>query len=471
MFSLKNSRARSLLRLAAPAVFLVALLAPAEAAAQAQRGVRLGGASNSQRRFALVIGNGAYQNSPLSNPVNDAQDMAQALRLLGFEVQSGSNLTQREMRQMIREFGQRIKGGGVGLFYYAGHGVQVKGQNYLIPVGADIQTEADVEDLAVSVNLVLGLMDEASNGLNIVILDACRNNPFARSFRSAAGGLAQVDAPTGTLIAYATAPGSVASDGASRNGLYTQELLKFMRTPGLDIENVFKQVRISVRNLTQGRQTPWESSSLVGDFYFTRAGNDAPEGNSTAAQPGSSVDSTAIELSYWDSIKNSSDPEDFRAYLRKYPNGQFADLARRRAEPPRNRPESSNAATPRRDQPESTTTSGASEGRKPNDGRPAGGGATQGRTVSGGVLNGKAISKPQPEYPQEAKDAGASGTVTVQVVVDEQGRVVSASAISGHRLLQQAAVNAARQARFSPLLQAGQPVKVSGILTYNFVLQ
>ena len=170
---------------------------------------------------------------------------------------------------MIREFGRKLKGGGQGLFYYAGHGVQLKGKNYLIPVDSDIQSETDVEDQGVDVNLVLGFMDEAGNGLNIVILDACRNNPFTRSFRSASRGLAQMDAPSGTLIAYATAPGSVASDGATRNGTYTQELLKFVRTPNLNVEEVFKQVRKSVRNLTQGRQTPWESSSLTGDFYFT----------------------------------------------------------------------------------------------------------------------------------------------------------------------------------------------------------
>jgi TonB family protein len=435
------------------------------------RGLTLeaGPGARNGRRVALVIGNGAYDVAPLNNPVNDAQDMAQSLRQLGFDVLSGSNLTQREMRQLIREFGQKIKGGGVGLFYYAGHGMQVKGQNYLIPVGADIQAEADVEDLAVSVNLVLNVMDDAGNGLNIVVLDACRNNPFARSFRSAAGGLAQVDAPTGTLIAYATAPGSVASDGTSRNGLYTQELLKFMRTPGLDIENVFKQVRISVRTLTQGRQTPWEASSLVGDFYFTGAGREAPASSAATPANPSPTDSSAFELSYWDSIKNSTDPEDFKAYLRKYPDGQFADLARRKAGPTRTRPESnadagSGQAAPqtsaKREAP--SAESGAGESTKQQ------GGNARGRVVSGGVLNGKATSLPAPEYPREARAANASGTVTVQVLVDEEGRVVSADAMGGHPLLRQAAVAAARQARFSPLTASGQPVKVSGILTYNF---
>lgn len=224
----------------------------------------------SLRRLALVIGNGAYENTaPLKNPPNDATDMADALSNVGFTVERGVDLKQRQMKLMIREFGQKLRGGGQGLFYFAGHGVQLRGRNYLIPIDAAIQSEADVEDQGVDANLILGLMDEAGNGLNVVILDACRNNPFARSFRSASNGLAQMDAPSGTLIAYATAPGSVASDGNARNGLYTQELLKNMLIPGLSIEEVLKRVRISVRNATAGKQTTWESSSLIGDFYFS----------------------------------------------------------------------------------------------------------------------------------------------------------------------------------------------------------
>jgi hypothetical protein len=173
------------------------------------------------------------------------------------------------MKRAIRSFGEQLRGSdGIGLFYYAGHGVQVKGVNYLIPVGATVNTEEEVEYEGIDVGLVLAQMESAKNKLNIVILDACRNNPFARSFRSADKGLASIDAPSGTLLAYSTAPGSVASDGTGRNGLYTQELLKQMQTSGLSIEDVFKRVRVSVRGLTQDKQTPWESSSLTGDFYF-----------------------------------------------------------------------------------------------------------------------------------------------------------------------------------------------------------
>ncbi|MBC7910313.1 MAG: caspase family protein [Pyrinomonadaceae bacterium] len=289
------------------------------------------------KRIALVIGNGAYATSPLKNPPNDATDMAKSLSNVGFTVEHGINLTQRQMKAMIREFGQKLKAGGQGLFYFAGHGVQLKGRNYLIPVDAEITSESDVEDQGVDAALVLGLMDEAGNGLNVVILDACRNNPFARSFRSTTNGLAQVDAPTGTLVAYSTAPGKVARDGTGRNGAYTAQLLKQISVPGLPIEEVMKRVRANLKQLTNGEQVPWESSSLVGDFYFTALSSPAnKESASSKVIPKSEVvnrdpiDPAAIELTYWDTIKHSTDAEDFKSYLLEYPVGQFASLARNR---------------------------------------------------------------------------------------------------------------------------------------------
>ena len=282
-----------------------------------------------QRRIALVIGNGAYTTAPpLKNPPNDARDMATTLRTLGFNVTSDVNVNQRDMKRLIREFGQNLKKGGSGLFYYAGHGVQSKGHNYLIPIDADIQSEAEIEDLGVDVNLVLNFMDDAQNGLNIVILDACRNNPFARSFRSASNGLAQVDAPTGTLIAYATAPGSVAADGDGRNGIYTQELLKQIKRSGLSIEDVFKQVRISVRGATNGKQTPWESSSLVGEFYFNGKLDLAT--NKIQLADNNRANGSEIEEEYWANIRSSDDPKAFEGYLREYPSGKYVTLARQR---------------------------------------------------------------------------------------------------------------------------------------------
>ncbi len=258
-----------------------------------------------ERRIALVIGNGAYTKAPpLKNPPNDARDMAVTLKTLGFDVTSGININQRDMKRLIREFGQKLKAGGSGLFYYAGHGVQSKGHNYLIPVDADIQSEAEVEDSAVDVNLLLNYMDDAQNGVNIVILDACRDNPFSRSFRSASNGLAQVDAPTGTLIAYATAPGRVASDGTGQNGLYTSELLKQMHVPGLSVTEMFMNVRAEVMKQTGNKQVPWEASSLVGMFYFSAPAKNSASSPTSAAANETKFDPAVIELSYWESIKN-----------------------------------------------------------------------------------------------------------------------------------------------------------------------
>jgi uncharacterized caspase-like protein len=235
------------------------------------RGLGVRPITTSERKIALVIGNGGYKDAPLRNPVNDARDIAKALRDLGFEVMHGENLSQNDMKRQIRSFGEKISNGGVGLFYYAGHGTQINGVNYLIPVDAVITKAEEVEYESVDVGLVLAQMESAQNRLNLVILDACRNNPFARAFRSARSGLASIDAPSGTLIAYATAPGSVAIDGSGDNGLYTSELLSAMREPGNKVEDVFKLVRIAVQAKSNGRQIPWESSSLVGDFYFAGA--------------------------------------------------------------------------------------------------------------------------------------------------------------------------------------------------------
>jgi hypothetical protein len=275
-----------------------------------------------RRRVALVIGNGAYVNAPhLKNAPHDATDMASTLTELGFKVVSGTNLNQRAMKNLIREFGQNLKAGGAGLFYFAGHGVQSKGRNYLIPVDADIQSEAELEDASVDVNLVLNYMDVAQNDLNIVILDACRNNPFVSSFRSASNGLAYVDAPTGTLIAYATAPGRVASDGLGRNGLYTAELLKHLRISGLSAIEMFMRVRAEVMKQTSGKQVPWEASSLTRTFYF-KATKENVELDS--------ITNTTVsgERALWDVIKDSTDRQDFRDFLSKYPTGVYADAAK-----------------------------------------------------------------------------------------------------------------------------------------------
>ncbi len=234
----------------------------------ADRAIQRDPASASERRTALVIGNGDYQYSPLRNPANDARLMAQVLSRMGFEVVPRTNLNQNEMKRAIIDFGNRLARGGVGLFYYSGHGMQVNGRNYLIPVEAKIQYEEDVEVEAVDANMILAKMAGADNRLNIVILDACRNNPFASRFKSPSQGLAYMNAPSGTIVAYSTAPGTVASDGSGSYGLYTGALAEAMAQPGLRIEDVFKQTRVEVQKKSRGRQVPWESSSLTGNFFF-----------------------------------------------------------------------------------------------------------------------------------------------------------------------------------------------------------
>jgi Caspase domain len=226
--------------------------------------------ASTEKRIALVIGNNKYQEAPLQNPINDARAMEQVLREVGFEVTERENLTKRAMEEEIRVFGKQLRVGGVGLFYFAGHAVQVNGYNYLLPIGNNIKKEQDVEFEAVEARRVIGEMEAAENRLNIVILDACRNNPLAQRFRSPTYGLAFMKAPSGTVIAYATGPDSVANDGDGPNGLYTQELLQYIREPGLKLEDVFKRVRVAVKEKSRGKQLPWETSSLEGDFYFVK---------------------------------------------------------------------------------------------------------------------------------------------------------------------------------------------------------
>lgn len=290
-------------------------------AADPSRNLSVGAAS--PPRVALVIGNAAYPGvGALRNPVHDATDMAAKLRTLGFDVILRTDVRQKEMLRSLTEFGNKIQPGSEALFFYAGHGMQVRGRNYLVPVDADIRSESSVSSETVDVDQLLDKLTSAR--LSMVILDACRNNPFERSIRGGGQGLAQINAPTGTLIAYATAPGKVAADGEGRNGRYTEELLAAIDTPGIKVEDVFKRVRANVVRKSDDAQTPWESSSLTGDFYF-RPG----EAASSPAQAPAVVDVAALDLAYWGSVKDSADIEDLRAYLARFPNGQFVDLAQR----------------------------------------------------------------------------------------------------------------------------------------------
>lgn len=224
------------------------------------------------KRVALVMGNSRYTHSPLSNPVNDARDMGKLLQKLGFTVVKVEDGSLGQMKNALDQFSSLAQNANVAMVFYAGHGVQFKGENFLIPIDATPKTESEVAYSSLNMGQVLTVLEESKAKVNVVILDACRNNPFTRSWRSATGknaGLASLDAPLGTLVAYSTAPGRTAEDGSGRNGLYTGYLLKELSVPNQRIEDVFKNVRKSVVAATQGEQTPWESSSLTGDLYFT----------------------------------------------------------------------------------------------------------------------------------------------------------------------------------------------------------
>jgi formylglycine-generating enzyme required for sulfatase activity len=238
------------------------LFEPSLSTAQRQRGQSV--LPKAIHRTALVIGNSKYEQGPLRNPANDARAMGNTLKDLGFDVTLQFNLNLRQMDEAVRGFGQKIKDGGVGLFYFAGHGVQVDGVNYLAPVGARVEKEQDVKFEMLDIGKVTAEMEAAKNGLNILILDACRNNPFIRAFRSPNSGLAPINAPSGTYIAFATAPGTTASDGEGENGLYTQELLTNLKQPGLRLEDVFIRTRVSVKKKSNDIQVPWENGALEG---------------------------------------------------------------------------------------------------------------------------------------------------------------------------------------------------------------
>jgi uncharacterized caspase-like protein len=235
----------------------------------------LADAYKEEKRYALVIGNSNYPKEVgiLKNPVNDATDVATELRKSDFEVQLLTNATYVQIREAMRKFQEKLTNGPrdqtVGLFYYAGHGVQFQDENYLVPIDAAVQFEDDITRMCFPVQrMVLANMERTNSRMNIVILDACRNNPFPATSRSVGSGLAEMKRARGSFIAFATAPGSVASDGTGRNGLYTQELLKALRKQGLTIEQVFKEVRMNVLRLSGDRQYTWDSSNIIGEFYF-----------------------------------------------------------------------------------------------------------------------------------------------------------------------------------------------------------
>src|SRR3954469_12641155 len=274
-------------------------------------------AAKAEPRVALVVGNSNYgkEIGSLPNPVNDAKLISQALQQTGFQVITVIDANQKQMKRAIADFGDKLAAAGpsaTGLFFYAGHGVQVQGTNYLVPVGADISKEADVDIESVSADKVIDQMEFAGSRVNIVILDACRNNPVGRSVRSVSRGLPQMDSVRGTFIAYSTSPGSVAADGVGKNSPYTAALAKTIVQPGVGIEEAFRDVRGQVMAATEEKQVPWDSSSLTAPFFFKPASAQF----NTASAP---LSSGEREKLVWDEIKTSKQPSDFEAYLSQYP--------------------------------------------------------------------------------------------------------------------------------------------------------
>ena len=273
-------------------------------------------------KHALVIGNSKYAVSPLKNPANDARAIAEQLKGVGFAVSVQQDLGREPMIKSIRAYAALLaKSRSVGLFYYAGHGVQLSWRNFLVPVDAVIDKLEDIQKHCVDVGALVDGITKAANPMNVVILDACRDNPFGSTRRLDQKGLSQLDAPPGTLLAYATSPGNVASDGEGANGLYTENLLRELKVPEAKIEDVFKRVRLGVRRKSNGQQIPWESTSLEEDFYFR------PPEHLKKLSEDEKKKLFEEELRLWESIKSSKVPGPLEDYLRRYPNGEFAELA------------------------------------------------------------------------------------------------------------------------------------------------
>lgn len=284
--------------------------------------------AQAEKRIALVIGNGAYEESPLRNPTNDAADVSQALKGFGFTVTHMENANKRGMEVAINQFSRQLGKDTVGLFYYAGHGLQVKGENYLIPVNAQIESELDAQYNAVNLGRVVNGMRDSGGGLNLVVLDACRNNPYSRSFRSSARGFART-APrgSGTLIMYATEPGKVAADGEQRNGVFTGELLGALKTePHLEIERLFKNVSSRVRQKTGRNQTPWAEGIVLGDFSFAAEEPAEPE-PAPADDPLVELPAASLEYALWQSAERDDSEASYKAYLEQFPTGVFSGIA------------------------------------------------------------------------------------------------------------------------------------------------
>ncbi len=285
-------------------------------------------------RTALVIGNSAYRHTePLKNPKHDATRMAALLRQMGFNVFEGIDLTKAGMDDLIKRFAVSLETSESGVFYYAGHGLQIGGRNFLLPIDAELKSPASLEFEMVRLDQIQAIMERLTTS-NILIMDACRNNPLSRNLARAMGtrsisigsGLAASESGAGTLIAYATQPGSVALDGTGDHSPFTGALLKFLPMKGEDLSSILIRVRNAVMEATYGKQIPWEHSALSRRFYFIPPAQ-AAETRSTQNRPSPAESGPQLELAYWDAVKDSGNADMLRSYLERFPNGTFSALA------------------------------------------------------------------------------------------------------------------------------------------------
>ena len=271
-----------------------------------------------------MIGNGAYKSAALLNPVNDARAIGELCTEAGFEVEVLGDLGRLQMLSAIESFGKRVRRAEAKqvFFFYAGHGVQLDWRNYLLPVNANVAGRDDIRSQCIDLGRLLEQFEKLHGKTFIVILDACRNDPFGRSYRPEQRGLSQFDAPPGSLLAYATAPGNVASDGDGKHGLYTENLVREFSVRGARIEDAFKRVRLNVRIKSRGAQIPWETTSLENDVYLF--GNPAPVSESELEKQ------LEADIEAWNQVKASQRADDWADYLRRFPNGRFAEIAQMR---------------------------------------------------------------------------------------------------------------------------------------------
>jgi hypothetical protein len=279
-------------------------------------------ASENASKVSLVVGNSAYPRMQLRNAVNDARDVSALLASAGFTVDLQLEVTRSAFIEAIQRFGSAVQRSGTKLavFYYAGHGVQLDWRNYLLPVDAQVSTGAELKSQCIDIGLLLDTFAAAKDTNHVAILDACRNDPFGGSYKPAQSGLSQVDAPVGSLLAYSTSSGSVAFDGERKNGLYTGHLIREWSRHDANLENALKRVRLNVRLESQGKQVPWESTSLESDIFIFDSGRK----QLTDAELENYV---REDLAAWERIKSSQNADDWVEYLRTFPDGRFAEIA------------------------------------------------------------------------------------------------------------------------------------------------